>query len=113
MFPDGFVEGVTDFTPRPPEADMLYLSKAFNSLREMTRPTREDEPARPAFRMFEGLVDHNSSEGDWEPWLRTIPPPRYPRSRKTWSGSAPLTSCRIRPAMVLAGPRQRSKSVGP
>ncbi|HNP56943.1 MAG TPA: DUF1877 family protein [Gordonia sp. (in: high G+C Gram-positive bacteria)] len=43
------------FEQSVPEADMLYLDKAWSLLQCATEPN-EGEPARPAFRMFEGQV---------------------------------------------------------
>lgn len=73
--PPGFTEGYTDFEQGPPEAEMLYLDKVWNNLQRMTKPSRPDGQARPAYRMFEGAVTPvDSGWAEWRPWLRVIAP---------------------------------------
>jgi hypothetical protein len=52
---------------------MLYLDKAWNLLQRATRPTFVTDPARPAYRMFEGSP-HFNSDGSHRPWVRAIAP---------------------------------------
>lgn len=54
------------------ERDMLYLDKAWRHLQFLTSSSKAGEPARPAFRMFEGNVTMHH-EG-WEPWVRALTP---------------------------------------
>jgi len=70
--PHGFRSGVAD-EQAVPQADMLYLDKAWSLLQAVTRPHWIDEPARPAYRMFEGDVTFNP-DGSHKAWLRAISP---------------------------------------
>lgn len=51
---------------------MLYLDKAWSDLQALTGPGSGVEPARPAFRMFEGAV--TMTGWGWEPWVRAVMP---------------------------------------
>ncbi|WP_306231736.1 DUF1877 family protein [Agrococcus beijingensis] len=71
--PHGWRVGTTtDFRQSVPEADMLYLDKAWSDLQTATGPGEDGSPARPAFRMFEGRV-RQTYEG-WEAWVRALTP---------------------------------------
>jgi hypothetical protein len=60
------------FEQAVPERDMLYLDKLWQELQLLTCPQRDDEPARPAYRMFQG--DVTMSGLAWEPRYGVLVP---------------------------------------
>lgn len=65
---------VATFEQSVPARDMLYLDKAWRELRWLTSSTQPSEPARPAYRMFEGQVAFSEDGWSWTPWVRALEP---------------------------------------
>ncbi|MFN8167457.1 MAG: hypothetical protein U0S36_01590 [Candidatus Nanopelagicales bacterium] len=65
---------VATFEQRLAHRDLLYLDKAWSDLQLLTRPFPPQEPARPAYRMFEGAVTPALDGYGWEPWVRALRP---------------------------------------
>lgn len=68
----GFTTGTTDFQQAVPNRDMLYLSKAWSLLQQLTDPGPDEHEARPAHRMFEGRVIYDG--WGWAGWVRALTP---------------------------------------
>jgi hypothetical protein len=54
-------------------SELLYLDKAWPLLQRATGPAMFGDPARPAFRMFEGSPRFHEN-GSHDAWVRTIVP---------------------------------------
>jgi hypothetical protein len=75
-FEPGAVVFATSFEQAVPERDMLYLDKAWRDLQLLTRPPSSGEPARPAFRMFDGDVTYHGL--GWAACARALGPNEMP-----------------------------------
>lgn len=69
----GSAFSVATFEPRLPRRDLLYLDKAWSLLQRLTEPSW-NQPARPAYRMFEGGVTEVPGTYGWLAWHRTLTP---------------------------------------
>lgn len=74
--PHGAVDAVTNFEQSVPQAEMLYLDKAWSGLQRLTAPIDPEVVPRPAYRMFEGEV--TPDELGWISWVRAVMPDDVP-----------------------------------